>query len=159
MQDVLTNPFTYGLLLGLIIGGLVAFNAWRGNSALKGENRRLREHLHTQMTINARGNDDLTTRLEQLRQQNENLRISLANLKNKPDRAELRKLYIYDRAVHLMYQRSPGFAPAWESVVAEAEEEMQQVDSGMMAWVRKALRQAPPAKPVDDAPRSPDDSE
>ena len=145
-MDLLTNRFVLGLIFGLIIGGIVAFNLWKGGRALKKENGSLREHLHTQMTINARGNKDVSDEIARLKSQNENLRISLATLQNKPDRSELRTLYVYDKAIHRMYQKVPGFAAAWELTVEEAEAEMQQIDSGMMAWLRKAIRPAPAVK-------------
>ena len=146
-MDLLTNRFVLGLIFGLIIGGIIAFNLWKAGRALKKENQNLRDHLHTQLTITARGNKDVSDEVERLKAQNENLRISLATLQNKPDRSDLRTLYVYDKAIHRMYQKVPGFAAAWEVTVEEAEAEMQQIDSGRMAWLRRAIRPAPASKP------------
>ena len=36
--------------------------------------------------------------------------------------------------------RAPGFAPAWEDVMAEAQSEADQIDNGLIGMVRKAFR-------------------
>lgn len=139
-MEFLTHPFTLGLLLGLAITALVAITAWSRRRALAKENRLLREHLHTQMSINAQGNQAQMEQIATLTKQNENLRISLAVLKDRPDKSELRTLYLYDKAIHLMYEKAPGFAPAWENVLREAELEQEKASTGVMAWVRKVIR-------------------
>ena len=112
------------------------------------DNRLLREHLQTQMAINAKGNQSTLQEIEQLKKQNENLRITLATLKNRPDKSELRTLYLYDKAIHLMYEKAPGFAPAWESIIKDAESDMERTSSGLIAWARRVIRpslaKAPP---------------
>ena len=139
-MELLTNPFTLGLLLGLAVAAFVAVGGWNRRRALVKDNRLLREHLHTQMTITSQGNRAQHDEIASLKQRNENLRISLAALKNRPDKAELRTLYLYDKAIHLMYEKAPGFAPAWESIIKEAEAEMDKTSTGLVAWVRKAIR-------------------
>jgi hypothetical protein len=92
------------------------------------------------MEINARGTDSQQKEVEKLRQQNENLRITNATLKQKPGRAELETLVAYEKALRSMNTRAPGFAPAWEQALKEAEAEVASADSGLMPMIRKALK-------------------
>jgi len=77
--------------------------------------------------------------VELLKKQNGNLRISLATLKNKPNKTELQTLYLYDNAIHLMYEKTPGFAPVWENIIKEAKANQAKVDSGIIPWIRKFI--------------------
>lgn len=138
-MEILSHPFTLGLLLGLVITAVVAINGWLKRRSLVKDNNLLREHLQVQMTINTKGNQETLQELEQLKKQNENLRVSLAALKNRPDKSELRTLYLYDKAIHMMYEKAPGFAPAWESFLKEAEAEMEKISTGFVAWARKVI--------------------
>lgn len=103
------------------------------------ENQLLREHLQVQMKINTKGNQETLQELEELKKKNENLRVSLAVLKNRPDKSELRTLYLYDKAIHMMYEKSPGFASAWESFIKDAEAEMEKTSTGLVAWARRVI--------------------
>lgn len=144
-MELLTSPFTLGLTLGIIFSMIVAISGWGKRRSVVKDNRILREHLHTQMAINSEGNRASMNEIEQLKKQNENLRISLATLKNRPEKSELRTLYLYDKAIHLMYEKAPGFAPAWESIIKEAETEIEKTSTGIIAWVRKVIRPSLPS--------------
>jgi len=63
----------------------------------------------------------------------------LATLKNKPNKTELQTLYLYDNAIHLMYEKAPGFAPVWENIIKEAKANQAKVDSGIIPWIRKFI--------------------
>ena len=139
-MNVLADPHFLAFLGGLALGLLIALAGWRRRRALSRENDRLREHLNTQMSIHQKGHQGLLSEIEHFKKQNENLRISLAVLKNRPDRAELRALYAYDHAIRRMAERAPGFAPVWEAALKEAEERMAQTDTGLVAWVRRIVR-------------------
>ena len=143
-MEYFSDPFRLGLLLGLGIGFVFALfisvNGWIKRRVMVKDNRILREHLHTQMTISAQGNQASLKEAEQLKAQNENLRVSLAVLKNQPDKSELRMLYLYDKAIHLMYEKAPGFASAWESIMKDAEVEMEKTSTGVVAWIRRVIR-------------------
>ena len=52
--------------------------------------------------------------MEALKKDNENLRISVKTLGQKPGRAELRQFNIYDNALRKMMLQAPGFSSAWE---------------------------------------------
>lgn len=146
LKDILTHPFTWGLLLGLLVAGFLwkaGFTARRNVSRelkrVEGEMKDLQNHLNTQLKINASGNDTLQKELESLRQQNETLRINNTALQQKPGRAEQRQLQIYDTAVRVMREQAPGFAPAWEKAVRQAETDLDAADSGLKKLVRKVI--------------------
>jgi hypothetical protein len=136
---VLGHPFTWGLLVGLIFAAWAFFGGWSARRALKREIRRLEDHCRTAADLNARGQQALMDENATLKGQNENLRISLAELKNKPDRAEIQKLYLFDKAVHLMTARAPGFATAWESVLQEAQAEIDKTSTGILPFMRRII--------------------
>ncbi len=139
-MEYLKQPFAIGLEIGLFIALVVWIGAWWKRRSIVKENRTLKQHLHTQMDITARGHAELKNELEELRKQNENLRVTNATLNQKPGRAELHTLAVYDRAVHLMYEKAPGFAPAWEGVVREAEEAIKKTEKGLLPLIRKVFR-------------------
>lgn len=136
---------TFGAGLGT--GMIVAIIVWVGKlgirSSLQKEITGLKDHLHTQMSINAKGYEELKKELETLKQQNENLRITIATLSNKPGRAEVKTLHIWDKAIRTLTLNSPAFAPAWEMAVVEAKKEIEQTDSGVKALVRRVFPMLP----------------
>lgn len=136
----LSNPlmtFVIGLAVGLLIALMVKINAWLARRSLEKENASL---LRNHVRMHDTGHKSLTAELETLKKQNENLRVTVATLKSKTEKTDLYALHTYDKAIRLMTMRAPGFAPSWEMALAEAETEMQQVDTGMLAWVKRAIR-------------------
>jgi len=146
LLSFLQQPFVWGLLLGLLIAGFIwksSFTAKRHAAReikrLEGEMRDLQSHLNTQLKINASGNESLQTELESLRRQNENLRVNQAALLQKPGKTEQRAFQIQELAVSLMREQAPGFAPAWEKALRQAEADMESADSGLKRFVRKVI--------------------
>lgn len=143
-MDITSPLFRNGLITGLVVGLAVAlyfwFAGWLKRRSLVKEVASLKEHLHRQMEINAKGTDSQQKELEKLRQQNENLRITNATLKQKPGRAEIEMLATYERALRVMNTKAPGFAPAWEQAMKDAEAEVTATDSGLIPLIRKALK-------------------
>jgi len=142
----LKHPFALGVLLGLVAAGFVwksGFSARRrlGRELrkLEGELRDLQGHLNIQLKINAQGNETLQRELEELRRQNENLRISVATLQVKPGRAEVRHGQVTEGAVRLMREQAPGFAPAWEKAMRQAEADLQAEESGLRKLIRRVV--------------------
>lgn len=91
--------------------------------------------------------------LEELRQKNENLRVTVKTLENKPGRAELKQLKIYDQAVRLMNERAPGFSGAWEKALRDAEQMVAESDTGVRAFMRRVADKLPLIS--GEAPRRP----
>lgn len=144
--EIIKNPLVQGLAIGLAVAAV----AWKsGFSArrrlakdvrrLENELRELQGHLNTQLKINAQGNDSLQRELEEHRRQNENLRVSLATLQSKPGKAELRHTQVTENAVRLMREQAPGFAPAWEKAIRQAEQEVEASESGLKKLVRRVI--------------------
>jgi len=106
---------------------------------LKKEISALQEHLNRQMRITDEGNKSISKELEKLKKENENLRITVKTLGQKPGRAELRLLNIYDSALRKVMAKVPGFSTAWEAALSEAEREYEENEKGIKAIVRKVL--------------------
>lgn len=134
--------FGCGLAVGLLAAGFVWVKGVLRRRELRAENQRLKDHLHTQMEVNAKGMEAARKEQAELTDQAQNLRTTLASLSAKPDREKIRTLHLYDKAIHLMYEKSPGFAPAWESVLKEAEAELAKSEKGLIPLVKKVFRPA-----------------
>lgn len=146
VKEYLLNPFAGGLFLGL----LVAFFTWKSGFSARRTSRRdfkrveqeskeLQQHLNTQLKVNAVGNETLQNKLEELREQNENLRVNNSTLQHKPGRPELRQLTIIENAIGFMREQAPGFAQAWEKAIRQAESEYEASESGLKKLVRRVL--------------------
>jgi hypothetical protein len=136
--------FSVGVGIGLAITLLVWISKVRVRSSLRKEIEDLKKQLYTQMSINAKGYGELTKDLESLRKENENLRITIATLSNKPGRAELKTLHAWDKAIRTLNLKLPGFAPAWELAITEANKEVEETNSGVKALVRRVFPLLPP---------------
>jgi hypothetical protein len=146
LTQALQNPFTWGLLLGLLVAAFLwksGFHARRNVARdlkrVEDELKNLQNHLNTQLKITASGNNALETELESLRKQNETLRVNIAALQQKPGRAELRLLQIQEIAIRRMREQAPGFAPAWEQALRQGEQEADAADSGLVRLVRRVI--------------------
>lgn len=127
---------------GVVVGYFISFLKSRFEVAgYKKELKEYKEHLNRQMKITNEGNKNLETQLEQLKKESENLRISLQTMSQKPGRAEIRLLNIYDSALRKMMMRAPGFAPAWEMSLQEAEKEYEESERGFKSIVKKVFGQ------------------
>jgi hypothetical protein len=133
------HPFIFGLVIGLLVAlGLWIKSLFKYRKQGK-EITKLKESLYTKMQIDTKGHMTRENELEQLRKENENLRVSLKSLQQKPGRAEVRQLHVYDKAIHSMLAKAPGFAPTWEMVLKEAEDEIQLTERGFSAFMRKVF--------------------
>jgi len=144
--EILKHPFTWGLLIGLLVAGFLwkagftaGRHARREIRRLEGEIKDLQSHLNTQLKINASGNESLQVELESLRRQNETLRVNNSALQQKPGRAEQRLLQVHESAVRMMREQAPGFAPVWEKALRQAEQDLDAADSGLKKLVRRVI--------------------
>jgi hypothetical protein len=64
-------------------------------------------------------------------------------LNQKPGRQELRQVQIYQKAIEIMFEKSPGFAPAWQITVKEAEEEMKRAERGIIPFFKRMTSSSP----------------
>lgn len=147
----------YGFFAGLIVALAAVISGWSQRRDLRSEMDRLRKHLHTHMEISNEGTGKLKTDLEELRRQNENLRITVQTWQQKPGRAEQRNLQIYDRAVRSILASTPGFSMAWEAALQKAEREVASADQGLIAFAKRLIL---PAKGVvEELPRGVQDQD
>ncbi|MGJ8652959.1 MAG: hypothetical protein ACSHX8_06765 [Opitutaceae bacterium] len=152
MKEALINFFTQPLVIGICIGLAGALVVWiRGilntrelkSAAAAKEDRfnaeleHLQKHLHTQMEITAKGNSSINDELKAAKDTIDNLQQAVGVLKQKPGRAELRSLHLYEKAIRIMNSRAPGFGAAWESALQDAEAEVKKEESGIMGWIKK----------------------
>ncbi|MFT7004712.1 MAG: hypothetical protein ACJAWW_002077 [Sulfurimonas sp.] len=107
--------------------------------AYKKELKEYKEHLNRQMKITNEGSKNLEKDLERFKIENENLRISVKTLGQKPGRAELRLLNIYDGALRKMMLKAPGFSSAWEVALQEAEKEYEENEKGFKSIIKKVF--------------------
>ena len=136
ITDALQHPFTWGLLLGLLVAAFLwksGFSARRNVARelkrVEEEMKTLQNHLNTQLKINASGNEALQTELDTLRKQNETLRVNNAALQQKPGRAEQRLLQVYEMAIRSMR----------EQAMRQAESDVDAAESGLRKLVRRVI--------------------
>jgi len=128
------------IIAGIAFGGLLSY--LRSLLTIRKHKKELTEykdHLDRQMKITNAGNSTLVLELEKIKQENENLRISVQTLNQKPGRAELRLLNIYDAALRKMMSQAPGFSTAWENSLQEAEREYEANETGLKSIVSKVF--------------------
>jgi hypothetical protein len=139
MKELLSNPFVQGLLLGIIMALIVWINSLFRISAYKKDVKRQREHLHTQMEINAKGNEGVMKEIEKLKKHNINLLTTVQTWQAKPTKAELRSLINYNRALEILFERERGFATYWQQALKEAEAEMAESDKGEVPLLKRLV--------------------
>jgi len=132
------------IIIGLSLWAVTILITWLNGigkrRAIAKELKELKKHLHNQMEINAKGLQQKDEELVDLNRRNENLQLTLANLKTKTSIEEKQMLLLYDKAIHLMYERAPGFAPSWEIILKEAEAELDKISDGSAKFTKKLIR-------------------
>jgi len=128
------------IIIGIAVGAVISYlKSLLTIRKHKKEIKEYKEHLDRQMKITDAGNSTLVTELENIKKENENLRISVKTLGQKPGRAELRLLNIYDAALRKMMSQAPGFSSAWENSLQEAEREYEANETGLKSIVGKVF--------------------
>ncbi len=106
---------------------------------VKKELKEFQDHLNRQMRLTADGIKSSEADIEKLKLENENLRISVQTLGQKPGHAEVRLLNIYDGALRRMQLNAPGFSSAWEIALQEAEVDYEENEKGFKAIIKKVF--------------------
>ena len=136
---MLANPFSKGLILGLIFCIIVYVRSYMRRRELKKEVERLRAHLHTKLEIDSRDNERRKGELDKLKQERDNLRITVQSLNQKPGRKEVRQYFIYQTALDIMFEKAPGFAPAWQITLKEAEGLFEKSEKGVVPLLKRFM--------------------
>jgi hypothetical protein len=129
MQDVIEffkTPFAWGLSLGL----LFFFLSFWSHFKTKRELRRYKKMLSDKLELEARQYESVRKEKETITKENENLRVRVQQMMEKPDQKVTRDLETFTRAEKRMMLQAPGFAAAWETAKAQASEELAAEDSG-----------------------------
>ncbi len=127
-------------IAGIVVGYFISYLKSRFEMrAYKKEIKEFKEHLNRQMKITDEGSKKLEEKLKTLEKENENLRISVQTLGQKPGRAEVRLLNIYDAALRKMMLNAPGFSSAWEMSLQEAENEYVSNEKGLKSIIKKVF--------------------
>ena len=137
ISGIFANPFLRGLLVGLFIALVLWVRGLFKVRDLNGSLKKLREHLHTKLEIDSAENERRKGEMDKLRQERDNLRNMVQVLNQKPGRQELRQVQVYQKAIETMFERSPGFAPAWQITVNAAAAEIRRAARGLLPCFKR----------------------
>lgn len=136
---IIGNPFAKGLAIGIAVCVIIYLRGLLRRRELSKEVDRLRAHLHTKLEIDSSENERRKTELTRLKQERDNLRITVQSLNQKPGRKEIRQYYIYQTALDIMFEKAPGFAPAWQVTLKEAENLFEKSESGVVPLLKRLM--------------------
>ncbi len=136
-MNILSSPFIRGLVVGLAICLFFWIRSLFRIRELSNNVKKLREHLHTKLEIDSAENERRKQELEKIKQERDNLRNMVQVLNQKPGRQEIRQSNVYQAALDIMFEKVPGFAPAWQITLKEAEEEMKNAERGIIPFFKR----------------------
>lgn len=138
-MSIIANPFAKGLALGILFCVIIYLRGLLRRRELSKEVDRLRSHLHTKLEIDSADNERRKNELGRLKQERDNLRITVQSLNQKPGRKEIRQYYIYQTALDIMFEKAPGFAPAWQVTLKEAENLFEKSETGVVPLLKRLM--------------------
>ena len=137
------SNFIIGAACGLAVALIIAIYFSMKLSTLRKEKKteveKYRNMLAERMEIESAGVNKLKAENEELRKTNENLRVSLLAMREKPGRKELERLQVMQTAADRLVLNSPGFAPVWQAALKESEEEFRKTYSGLMPFLKRHI--------------------
>ena len=128
-----------GVVLAIVLVVVMSLNRHKEMLQQKQEMERLRRMLNDRMDLESDGLAKLKEDNEELKKQNENLRISLNTYSQKPNRKEMARLHVYQLAVDRLTINSPGFGAAWQAALKESEEEFQKTYVGVQPFIKRLI--------------------
>ncbi len=138
MENIIIG-FAIGAVLMLIIL-IIQITKNRGRAkAHQSEISRLKAMLSDRMDLESEGLSKLKEELAELKQQNENMRITIQSHTQKPGRKEVARLQVYQQAVDRLSVSAPGFSAAWQAALKESEGEYEQTLIGLRPFIRKVI--------------------
>jgi hypothetical protein len=140
---IIGNPFAKGLALGILFCIIIYIRGFLRRAEMSKEVNRLRSHLHTKLEIDSSENERRKAELEKLKQERDNLRITVQSLNQKPGRKEIRQYFIYQTALDIMFEKAPGFAPAWQITLKEAEGLFEKSEKGVVPLLKRLMPSTP----------------
>jgi hypothetical protein len=142
-MSIIANPFAKGLALGILFTIIIYIRGFLRRQELSKEVSRLRAHLHTKLEIDSSENERRKSELDRLKQERDNLRITVQSLNQKPGRKEIRQYFIYQTALDIMFEKAPGFAPAWQITLKEAENLFDKSEKGVVPLLKRLMPTTP----------------
>ncbi len=142
-MTIISNPFAKGLALGILFCIIIYIRGFLRRNELTKEVNRLRAHLHTKLEIDSSENERRKAELDRLKQERDNLRITVQSLNQKPGRKEIRQYFIYQTALDIMFEKAPGFAPAWQITIKEAEGLFEKSEKGVVPLLKRLMPSTP----------------
>jgi hypothetical protein len=130
LMDFMNNYFYWGAGIGAGLGLIGIFFISLRFWDAKREVARLKRHLSDKMELESEATNRLRQDLQDFKQQNENLRIKVANLNQLPERRLQRDLEIFARAERIMTTSAPGFPAIWEEAKQSASTDLEQEENG-----------------------------
>ena len=128
------------IIIALVVGWFLSYIKSRFEvRTYKKELKEYKEHLNRQMKLTNEGSKNLEHELAALKKENENMRVTVQTLGQKPGRAEIRLLNIYDAALRKMMLKAPGFSSAWEVSLQESEREYEENERGLKSIIKKVF--------------------
>jgi hypothetical protein len=134
-QNVVYAFFAGFVIAWLIFGIRILVLKSRNNR----EVRNLKANLLNRIDVETTSFDRMRKEIEELNSKNANLKVSMHNLSSKPGRREKLQLQVYQTAIEKMSVRAPGFAPAWQIVLQECEQEAGRSLDGTIPFVKRIL--------------------
>ena len=154
------QQFFIGLGIGIAFAAVVAlyFSVRMGKVRKEKEDEvsKYKTMLSDRMELESEGLRKVKEENEELRKANENLRVSLLVMREKPGRKEVQKLQIMQKAVDRLTLNSPGFATAWQVAMHDSEEEFQRMYSGIVPFIKRHIAGKSEAQLVE-SPESEED--
>lgn len=130
MQFTFDSSHAWALGIGFALGFALFISALKNRWALRREFNRYKQLLSDKLQLEHKQVTELTSEIERLKTENENLRIQVSNLNQRTDNKALRELEIYARAEKQMNINAPGFAPAWELAKGQAITQLEGEERG-----------------------------
>ena len=128
-SSIFLREFAFGFYLATLFTIIAVYHLIRA----RGELSRFRRHLSDRLEIESEAMRKMKHEVENLKKENESLRVKVNALNEQPERKLQRDLEIYARAEKRMLINVPGFAPAWETAKSEAHNELSEEEAGKAA--------------------------
>lgn len=128
-----------GVVLAIVLVVVMSLKRHKEILVATKETERLKRMLTDRMDLESEGLSKLKEQNEELRKQNENLRISLNTYSQKPGRKEVARLHVYQLAVDRLTINSPGFGAAWQAALKESEDEFEKTFYGVQPFIRRVI--------------------
>ncbi len=135
----LLRPFFIGLYIGLFFCLVIFIFEKFQVRKLNKEIQKLKEYIQTKLEIEAELNEKKKEEIDDLKRQNENLRITLQSYYEKPRRKEIRQLLMYQKAIEVLTEKAPGFAQSWQSALKDGREEIGRIERGIIPFMKRLL--------------------